>query len=132
MKKKVIIRSVLLILIVVVGIGYAYDCLTDKPTVITLPEDQLPTMAVNATKAPDVATPVTAPKNVDVGITGNGFIPASVQISTGGTLRWVNYDNVPHNIQGNGFSSGLIYHGFTYSFTFNKPGTYNYISSTHS
>jgi plastocyanin len=132
MEKKVIIRSVLLILVVVVGIGYAYERLTDKPTVIILSEDILPTMTVNTTTTPDIASPVTAPKNVDVGIMSNAFSPVSIQISKGGTVRWINYDNVPHNIQGNGFSSGLIYHGYTYSFTFNNTGTYNYNCSVHS
>jgi plastocyanin len=132
MKKKVIIRSVLLVLIVIVGIGYAYERLTDKPTVITLPEDLLPTMTVNTTAAPDVASTVTAPKNLDVGIMSYAFSPASIQISKGGTVRWINYDNVPHNVQGNGFSSGLIYHGYKYSFTFNDTGTYNYNCSVHS
>jgi plastocyanin len=132
MKKKVIIRSVLLILIVVVGFGYAYERLTDKPTVITLPEDQLPTMTVNATAVPNVVNQITAPKNVDVGITAYALSPALVQISKGGTVRWINYDNVPHNVQGDGFNSGLIFHGYTYSFTFNNTGTYNYNSSIHS
>jgi plastocyanin len=132
MKKKVIIRSVLLILIVVVGFGYAYERLTDKPTIITLPEDQLPTMTVNATAIPNVVNQITAPKNVDVGITAYTFSPALVQISKGGTVRWINYDNVPHNVQGDGFNSWLIFHGYTYSFTFNNTGTYNYNSSIHS
>ncbi len=132
MKKKVIIRSVLLILIVVIGTGYAYERVTDKPTVITLPEDQLPIMTVNTTTAQDLANPVVAPKNVDVAIISYAFSPTSVQIATGGTVRWINYGNVPCNVQGNGFSSGLIFHGYTYSFTFNKPGTYNYNCSIHS
>lgn len=132
MKKKVIIRSVLLLLIIIVGIGYAYERLTDKPTVITLPEDLLPTMTVNSTNAPDVASAETAPKNVDVGILSNAFSPASIQISKGGTVRWINYDNLPHNIQGDDFSSELIYHGYTYSFTFNNTGTYSYNCSVHS
>jgi plastocyanin len=132
MNRKIIIRSVLLILIVVAGSGYAYERLNDKPTVITLPEDQLPTMTVNTTIAPDVASPLTAPENVDVGITAYTFSPASVQISKGGTVKWINYDNVPHDIQVDGFNSGLIYHGYTYSFMFNNTGTYNYNCSIHS
>jgi plastocyanin len=133
MKKKFIIRSVLLIVIIVVGIGYAYERFNDKPTVITMPEDQLPTMTVNTTTTtPVVDAQVTAPKTAEVGITGFAFSPASVQISEGGTVKWINYDKLPHNVQGTGFSSGLIYHGYTYSFTFTKPGTYNYICSTNS
>ncbi len=132
MKRKVIIRSVLIILIVVIGTGYAYERFTDKPTLITLPEDQLPTMTVDTTTAQDLANPVVALKNVDVAIRSYAFSPESVQIAAGGTVRWINYDNVPYNVQGNGFSSGLIFHGHTYSFTFDKQGTYNFNCSIHS
>ena len=89
-------------------------------------------MTVNANTVPNVANPVTAPKNVDVEIMSNAFSPASIQISKGGTVRWINLVNVLHNIQGDGFNSGLIYHGYTYSFTFNNTGTYNYNCSIHS
>lgn len=131
MEKKFIIRAVLLIIIIVIGTGYVYERVTDKPTIITLPEDQLPTMTVNATTTPAADVKVTAPKNVDVRITAYGLSPATTQISAGGTVKWINFDDLPHNVEGNGFSSGLIYHGYTYSFTFTKPGTYNYNCSTN-
>lgn len=132
MEKKFIFRAVLLIIIVVTGTGYLYERMTDKPTVITLPEDQLPTMTVNKTTTQAVDAQVTAPKNVEVGITGYGFSPETVQILSGGTVKWINFDKLPHEVQGTGFNSGLIYHGYTYSFTFTKPGTYDYICSTNS
>lgn len=131
MEKKSIIRALLLIIIIVLGTGYFYERITDKPTVITLPEDQLPTMTVNTTTPPVVAAQVTAPKNVEVGITGYTFSPEAVQISVGSTVRWINFDKLPHDVQGTGFSSGLLYHGYAYSYTFTKPGTYNYICSTN-
>ncbi len=131
MEKKLIIRAFLLIIIIVIGTGYFYERITHKPTVITLPEDQLPTMTVNTTTTPDVAAQVTAPKNVEVGIIGYTFSPETVQISAGGTVRWINFDKLPHDVQGTGFGSGLLYHGYTYSYTFTKPGTYNYICSTN-
>jgi plastocyanin len=131
MEKKFIIRAILLIIIIVIGTGYVYERMTDKPTIITLPEDQLPTMTVNSTTTPVSDVQVTAPKNVDVGILGYAFNPETVQISVGGTVKWINFDKLPHNVQGTGFSSGLIYHGYTYSFTFTKPGTYNYNCSTN-
>jgi plastocyanin len=133
MKKKLIVRGVLLILIIVIGAGYLYERMTDKPTVITLPEDQLPTMTVNKTTISDADAQVVAPpKNVDVGITEFAFKPDTVQVAAGGTVRWFNFDKLPHDVQGDGFSSGLIYHGYSYSFTFTIPGTYNYVSSIHS
>jgi amicyanin len=61
------------------------------------------------------------------------FDPASLTVPVGATVTWTNQDEEPHAIaakDGSFHGSGMDTHG-TYSFTFTKPGTYDYICSIH-
>jgi amicyanin len=61
------------------------------------------------------------------------FDPASVTVPVGSTVTWTNKDEEPHTVaakDGSFHSSSLDTKG-TYSFTFTKPGTYDYICSIH-
>jgi plastocyanin len=70
-------------------------------------------------------------KTVDVSIQGFAFNPASVQISTGDTVRWTNMDSADHTVTGSAFKSGIIPKGQNFEFQFTKPGVYNYVCSIH-
>lgn len=67
----------------------------------------------------------------DVSIQSFDFNPASVQISTGDTVRWTNRDSADHTVTGSTFNSGVIRTGQSYEFRFTEPGVYNYICSIH-
>jgi plastocyanin len=65
------------------------------------------------------------------------FGPGALKIKAGTTVTWVNDDEEPHNVVNIGqptrlFRSGGMDGGDRYSFTFDKPGTYQYICSVHS
>ena len=68
-----------------------------------------------------------------VTIKGFAFDPASVTIKTGEGVTWTNEDSATHDVVADGgeFSSGDILTGDTYSFTFDKAGTYPYICGIH-
>jgi len=68
---------------------------------------------------------------VSIGSVSNGFVPTSVTVKKGTTVTWVNQDNMVHNVSGNGFASGDIKYGESYSHTFNTAGSYNYNCTIH-
>jgi plastocyanin len=77
------------------------------------------------------ATSVSAQRTVDVSIQGFAFNPASVQVSTGDTVRWTNMDSADHTVTGSTFNSGIIHTGQSYEFRFTTPGSYSYVCSIH-
>jgi plastocyanin len=61
------------------------------------------------------------------------FSPASITIAAGDTVTWTNNGQVPegHDVKGDGFESGTLQSGQTYSHTFSGEGTFPYICSIH-
>jgi plastocyanin len=89
---------------------------------------------VSTTLAAPTGTPQPtggASKVVNVSIQNSAYNPASVQISTGDTVKWTNMDSSAHTVTGSIFKSGNIYKGQSYQFQFTKPGTYNYTCTIH-
>ena len=88
---------------------------------------------VSATLAAPNGTPQSAVggKVVNVSIQNSAYNPASVQISTGDTVKWTNMDSTAHTVTGSIFKSGNINKGQSYQFQFTKPGTYSYTCSIH-
>lgn len=89
---------------------------TPKPT---------PTPKTNPAPAPSSA------KNYTVNIANFSFSPSSITINAGDTIVWTNNDSAPHQIAGNGFGSGALSNGQSYSFKFSSAGTYNYHCAIH-
>jgi plastocyanin len=61
------------------------------------------------------------------------YAPMSLTIKAGTTVTWVNMDDEPHTVVSSTglFRSGGIDTNETYSFTFDKPGTYGIVCSIH-
>jgi plastocyanin len=61
------------------------------------------------------------------------FAPTSVTIKAGSKVTWTNQDEEPHTIASNDgiFRSGALDTDESYSFKFDKPGTYHYTCSIH-
>lgn len=64
------------------------------------------------------------------------FTPSQISVQKGGTVTWTNDDNTTHIVIDDlsnvgGPSSGTIQPGSTYSFTFNKTGSFQYHCSIH-
>ena len=62
------------------------------------------------------------------------FNPGTVTIKAGGKVTWTNEDSVGHDVTADDFESGSpggIDGGSTFSHTFKKAGTYNYVCSVH-
>ena len=61
------------------------------------------------------------------------FQPNSLQVKAGSTVTWLNKDEEPHTlISDTGlFHSGAMDTNESFSFKFDKPGTYHYTCSIH-
>src|SRR3954466_7750813 len=72
-------------------------------------------------------------KTMTVSIKNFAFNPPNTTVSAGTTVTWVNNDQVPHTATANNgaFDSGTLQPGQSYSFAFDKAGTYAYHCNIH-
>ncbi|MFZ0443022.1 MAG: cupredoxin domain-containing protein, partial [Methanobacterium sp.] len=66
-----------------------------------------------------------------VTIQNSSFVPASMNVTVGTTVMWINKANATQDVvSDNGlFNSGNLSNGMSYNYTFNQSGTYPYHSS---
>ena len=71
--------------------------------------------------------------NDSVTIKNFDFAPMSLSVSVGATVTWRNDDEEPHTVvsQDGLFRSAAIDGGQSFSFKFEKPGTYKYVCTIH-
>jgi plastocyanin len=70
---------------------------------------------------------------VAVKIDNFSFSPATITVSAGTTVRWTNRDDIPHTVvsEDKTFKSKVLDTDEQYTYTFTKPGTYDYFCSIH-
>jgi plastocyanin len=61
------------------------------------------------------------------------FSPTTSTVRAGSTVTWTNMDDEPHTVQSDTglFKSGAMDTNETFSFKFDKPGTYHFTCSIH-
>ena len=63
------------------------------------------------------------------------FAPTTLTVAPGAKITWANRDGEPHTVMsadgGMTFKSPALDTGDSYSFTFDKPGSYKYFCSLH-
>ena len=61
------------------------------------------------------------------------FTPMSLTVKAGSTVTWANMDEEPHTVVSNTglFHSGALDTNESFSFKFDKPGTYKFACSIH-
>jgi plastocyanin len=86
--------------------------------------------AVGAAAEPSAAA---APQDSSVAIHNFMFSPMSLAVAVGTRVSWKNFDGEPHTIRSidDTFRSGALDQNDTFSYTFDKPGTYRYVCSIH-
>jgi plastocyanin len=75
-----------------------------------------------------------APTTVEVKIDNFSFMPAIITVTAGTTIRWTNRDDIPHTVVSDDrttFKSKPLDTDEQFSYTFTKPGTYDYFCSIH-
>src|SRR5215213_5265065 len=72
-------------------------------------------------------------KTTTVSIKDFAFNPSNTTIAPGTTVTWVNNDQTAHTVTANdgAFDSGTLQPGQSYSFAFDKAGTYAYHCNIH-
>ena len=80
---------------------------------------------------------MTAETGVDkVAIVDFGYSPDTITVPPGTKVTWTNTGAQPHTVTALSsdpatFDSGTMNHGQTFSFTFEKEGTYDYVCTLH-
>ncbi|MGE5429904.1 MAG: plastocyanin/azurin family copper-binding protein [Syntrophomonadaceae bacterium] len=74
----------------------------------------------------------------DVVMQNMAFVPASITVTAGTTVKWTNKDSFQHTVTSGTpeapdgkFDSGLISQNGTFSYKFDTKGTYNYFCKPH-
>ena len=76
-------------------------------------------------------TPAPADKQLNIFIRDSKFLPNSSAMTVGIQVTWYNDDNKTHRVAGDGWSSGDLAPGKTFSKVFSQPGDYKYYCSIH-
>jgi plastocyanin len=61
------------------------------------------------------------------------FAPVALTVKAGSVVSWTNQDNEPHTVASDAgvFRSGALDTNDSFSFKFDKPGTYRFLCSIH-
>src|SRR6202043_245369 len=72
-------------------------------------------------------------ETTEVKIDNFSFGPAELKVTVGTTVTWTNHDDIPHTAVSTDkmFKSKVLDTDEKFSFTFSKPGTYEYFCSIH-
>jgi len=79
------------------------------------------------------SSPPQQPKTAAVKIDNFTFGPAELTVAAGTTVTWTNRDDIPHTVVSTEkvFKSKVLDTDESFSFTFDKAGTYPYYCSIH-
>ncbi|MDQ2682724.1 MAG: cupredoxin domain-containing protein, partial [Chloroflexota bacterium] len=77
------------------------------------------------------ASPVALPMSAEVDIVDFAFEPAMVTVAVGAEVTWTNVGPTAHSVRGDWADSNIMDAGDEFSFTFEEPGTYEYICALH-
>jgi len=73
------------------------------------------------------------PASTEIKIDNFSFTPATISVTAGTTITWINRDDIPHKVMGSNdeFKSKVLDTDEKFSYTFSKAGTYSYFCSLH-
>jgi plastocyanin len=102
--------------------------IVDAPVLEVPTPTLLPTLVPTSTPAP------AAPLRLATAVIDNRFQPTALSIGVGTTVTWTNQGSNTHTLHGldGQLESGPLLAGQSYSFTFDKAGTYRLICRQHS
>ena len=90
-------------------------------------------MAIGTMRRGLIARAQSKPESTAVKIDNFSFGPQTLTVAPGTTVTWTNNDDVPHTVVSDdkAFKSKALDTDDKFSYTFDKPGTYNYFCSVH-
>jgi len=74
-----------------------------------------------------------SPEPKDVTIDNFSFTAQTITVPAGTEVRWTNHDDIPHTVVSDDktFKSKVLDTDQSFSYAFDKPGTYKYFCSIH-
>jgi plastocyanin len=132
-------RAVLVGLMLVAGCS-SHQSATTTPSVTFGSASATPGMSgmapmpdMPAGTSPASAGPAAPVSGNAVNIDNFAFAPATLTVPAGSTVTWTNKDEEPHTVVANdgSFHSPGMGSQATFSFTFTKPGKFDYVCSIH-
>jgi plastocyanin len=100
---------------------------------VAVAQSPAPSTAPAPAASPAPTTSAAAQPVVVVHIKNFAFVPDTVNITPGQTVRWVEDDDTPHTVTASdkSFDSGNLNKKDAWTYAFAKPGTYAYICAYH-
>lgn len=88
----------------------------------------------NETTSPPATSASIAASGTRVSIVNFAFSPATIDVTVGTTVIWMNNDSTEHTVTSDTevFNSGGMRRDATFSYTFNTAGTFTYYCAIHS
>jgi|ERR1035437_1241236 plastocyanin len=132
MSNKYIIILVAILLIIIGGF-YFFGNQNPGSSLPANTQSSADNNVVPVTKIPKSPTPTPVINTVvhNVSISNFAFVPATITVKKGETIVWTNKDATPHTITGGDLLSNPLGQGETYSFAYDKTGTFAYHCSIH-
>lgn len=132
MKKAIIAALVLVVLV----FGAVLARQASAPKEVAAPAPQNDTSQNQATEENANVNQTTPAEISKVDITNSAFTPATVTVKKGTTVTWTNKDTIKHTVTPDEETadfkgSELLAQEATYSWTFDKAGTYTYYCQPH-
>jgi len=132
MSNKYIIFLIVVLLIIIGGF-YFFGNQNPGPSLPANTQSSTDNNVVPITKIPKSPTPTPVINTVvhNVSISNFAFVPATITVKKGETIVWTNKDTVPHTVTGGDLLSNPLGQSETYSFAYDKTGTFAYHCSIH-
>ena len=124
----------IVVLLVIVGGFYFFGNQNPGSSLPANTENQNP---INNSVPPTPKTPTPKPSPVintvvhNVSISNFAFVPATITVKKNETIVWTNKDSTSHTVTGGDLLSNPLGQGETYSFAYDKTGTFSYHCSIH-
>ncbi|MBV8367407.1 MAG: cupredoxin family copper-binding protein [Candidatus Eremiobacteraeota bacterium] len=100
---------------------------------VAVAQSPAPSTAPAPAASPAPTTSAAVKSVVVVHIKNFAFVPDTVTIEPGQTVRWVQDDDTPHTVTASNksFDSGNLNKKDAWTYAFAKPGTYAYVCAYH-
>lgn len=130
--KKLIVPLILgLSTLAMFGAGCTQQYATKAPTGEAQPQASVPVVDIPAASIPPTATEPSGQKITEITIQNFAFVPNTITVKKGSSVRWTNKDTAPHTVTGEKAKSGNLEQNQSFVQTFNTDGSYTYSCSIH-
>ena len=135
MRNRSLVITVVIVVVVLIAAGVLLAMRKSDNTKSTASSDSNMS-SMDTSKDTSTNTNETSSNSNSVTIKDFAFNPGTVTVKVGTKVTWTNEDSVAHTVTADNTSSdapasGNIGKGDSYSFTFNKAGTYAYHCTPH-